>query len=309
MNPIGHDRALHYLSEGLRTDRLSPSLLFVGPDGVGKRSTALELAKCYACENPKAGKDLPRCGACAACRRIEDGNHLDVFVLNRASQAAVLNEKVEAQNAVKIEAVRHVDKFLRLRPAESQRRIAIIDDAQKMTNESANALLKILEEPPPQAMLILCAVDEHALPSTIRSRCAVLYFRPVAEGTLAAWLEKTFAMEAERAAEVADRSGGSFARAIELKEEEVETLDIADYTLGEFFALLNSANFRKEGRKNAEEALTKLVESAERALRAGDIDQVPRLEALLEARRRIDRNVPPRLALEALYLRLDDLKI
>ena len=65
---------------------------------------------------------------------------------------------------------------------------------------------------------------------------------------IAAWLEKTFAMTAERAAEVADRSSGSFARAIELKEEQTETLDITDYSVDEFFALLNSSNFRKEGR-------------------------------------------------------------
>jgi len=308
MNPIGHDRALHYLSEGLRTDHLSPSLLFVGPDGVGKRSVALELAKCYACEEPSLGKGLPRCGKCGPCRRIEGGNHLDTFVLDRASQASIVDEEISKQNAVKIQAVRHLERFLRLRPAESKRRIAIIDDAHKMTNDAANALLKVLEEPPPQAGIILCVADEHSLPSTIRSRCAVLYFRPVAEGVLTAWLEKAHSMTAERAAEVADRSFGSFARAIELKEEEPETLDITDYNVSEFFALLNSSSFRKEGRKNAEAALIKLVEAADRNLRAGDLGEVPRLEALMEARHRIDRNVPPRLALEALFLRLEDLK-
>lgn len=308
MELIGHDRPVHYLSEGLRTNHLSPSLLFIGPNGVGKRSAALELAKCFACEAPPDGGGLPRCNRCPACRRVDGGNHLDVFVLNRASQAAIMNEKVEAQNAVKLDAVQHIGKFLRLRPAESRRRIAIVDDAHKMTNDAANSILKILEEPPPQAGLILCAVDEHSLPSTIRSRCAVLYFRPVPEGTLAAWLEKTFSMTAERASEVADRSGGSFARALELKEEQVETLDISDYSLDEFFAMLNSSSFRKEGRKNAEQALTKLIDAAERALRAGDLGQVQRLEALMDARRRIDRNVPPKLALEALFLRLEDLK-
>ncbi len=309
MELIGHDRAIHYLSEGLRTDHLSPSLLFVGPDGVGKRSAALELAKCYACEAPPTnGKGLPRCGLCSPCRRVADQNHLDVFVLNRITQASVMNEKPEAQNTVKIDGVRYVDKFLRLRPAESRRRIAIIDEAHKMTDDAANALLKTLEEPPPQAGLILCVSDEHSLPSTIRSRCAVLYFRPVAEGILSAWLEKTYSMTAERAAEVADRAAGSFARAIELKEEQAETLDITDYSVDEFFALLSSSNFRKEGRKNAVEALTKLIDAAERSLRGGDLGQVQQLEALMETRRRVDRNVPPKLALEALFLKLEDLK-
>src|SRR5687767_10176482 len=120
MDIVGHNRALHYLREGLRTDRLSPSLMFVGPDGVGKRSAALELAKCFGCANPKKEGDLSRCGTCQSCKRIDEGNHLDVFVLDHRSQAAVLNEKIEMQNAVKIEAVRHLDKFLRLKPSESK---------------------------------------------------------------------------------------------------------------------------------------------------------------------------------------------
>ena len=308
MNVIGHDRALHYLREGLQTSRLSPSLMFVGPEGVGKRLTALELAKCFTCRQPGAASDLPRCGTCESCRRVDEGNHLDVFVLDRKSQAAVVNEKVETQNAVKIEAVRHLDKFLRLRPSESRRRTAIIDEAQKMTNESANALLKVLEEPPPQAQIILCAVDEHSLPATIRSRCAVLYFRPVAEGPLARWLETKFALTAERATEIADRCGGSFRKAVELKEEQAEeSLDLSTYDIGEFFELLSRTNFRKEGRRQAEAAATKLIEDAERRLRSGDFSQRARIEAMLEARRRMDRNVSPRLALEALFLKLHKL--
>jgi DNA polymerase-3 subunit delta' len=309
MNIIGHNRAIHYLREGARLDRLSPSLMFVGPDGVGKRSTAIELAKCFTCAQPEKGTDLPRCGVCDSCRRVEEGNHLDVFVLDRKSQAAIVNEKVEAQNAIKIEAVRHVDKFLRLRPSESRRRLAVVDDAHKMSNDAANALLKVLEEPPPLAQIILCVSDEHSLPSTIRSRCAVLYFRPVAEGPLAEWLETKFALTAERAAEIADRSGGSFRKAAELKEaEEAEALDLESYDIGEFFELLARTNFRKEGRRQAETAATRLIEDAERRLRDGDLSQAPRIELLLEARRRIDRNVSPKLALETLFLKLHKLR-
>jgi DNA polymerase-3 subunit delta' len=309
MDIIGHDRVLHYLREGLRTQHLSPSLMFVGPEGVGKRSVALELAKCFACQYPENGSDLPRCGLCPPCRRITDGGHLDVFTLDRATQAAIVNEKPETQTTVKIEAVRHLDKFLRLKPAESRRRVAIIDEAQRMNNDSANALLKVLEEPPPLAQIVLCVSDEHSLPATLRSRCAVLYFRPVAEGVLAAWLEKTGSLEAERAAEIADRSGGSFARALSLKEaDEPEPLDLAAYDVEEFFTLLAKTNFRKEGRRVAEVATTQLIEDAERRLRAGDMSQAARLEAMVEARRRIDRNMSPRLALEALFLKLQNLQ-
>jgi len=309
MEIIGHNRSIHYLREGVRMDKLSPSLMFVGPDGVGKRSTALELAKCFTCTQPKKGVDLPRCGECESCTRVSERNHLDVFVLDRPAQAAIVNEKLEMQNAVKIEAVRYLDKFLRLRPSESRKRVAIVEDAHKMTNDSANALLKVLEEPPVDAQIILCVTDEHSLPATIRSRCSVLYFRPVAEGSLTQWLEKKFALEAGRAAEIAGRSGGSFKKASELKEaEETEALDLDSYDVGEFFELLSRTNFRKEGRKQAETAITRLIEDAERRLREGDLVQSSRIEALLEARRRVDRNVSPKLALETLFLKLQNFK-
>ncbi|MBV9080869.1 MAG: DNA polymerase III subunit delta' [Elusimicrobia bacterium] len=309
MDIIGHKRALRYLSEGLRLDRLSPSLLFVGPEGVGKRSCALELAKCFACEKPPKAAEgaLPRCGKCAACRRVESGSHFDILVVDRRTQAALMDEEEKTQTAVKIDAIRHLDKFLRLRPAESRRRVAIVDEAHRMTIEAANALLKILEEPPPLAQIVLCAADEHNLPSTIRSRCGVAYFAPVAEGLLAEWLKDTQGLPEERAAEVADRSGGSFGKALRLKDETGDTLDLSDYDMAEFFSLLNEPGFRREGRKNAEAALTKLIEAAERRLREGSAAEVERIAALLEARRRLDRNVTPRLALEALYLKLKDL--
>ena len=304
MDIIGHDRVIHYLSEGMRTDRLSPSLMFIGPDGVGKRSCALEFAKSFACTEPGFADGLPRCGKCPACRRIDGGNHLDLMVVDRNTQAAILNEKPETQTTVKINSIRALDKFLRLRCAESRRRVAIVEDAHKMTDEAANALLKVLEEPPPAAQIILCATDEHSLPATVRSRCAVLYFRPVAEGIIASWLERVHGVEPERAADIADRSSGSFRKALDLKEDDGKSPDLSDYSTAEFFALLSESGFRKEGRKTAETVLTKLIETAERRLRGGDVTQAGRIEALLEARRRVDGNVPPRLALEAVFLKL-----
>jgi DNA polymerase-3 subunit delta' len=124
MKIIGQNLALKYLTEGLRTDRLSPSLLFVGPSGVGKRSCAIQLAKCFVCQSPSfesVGTDLPFCNDCQACERIQNNNHSDLFVLDRSSQAVILGEKTESQSSIKIEAIRYVEKFLQLKPTESKK--------------------------------------------------------------------------------------------------------------------------------------------------------------------------------------------
>jgi DNA polymerase-3 subunit delta' len=303
MEILGQEHVLRYLVEGSRQSRLSPSLLFVGPDGVGKRAMALELAKTYMCEQPPAvGTGLPSCGACGACRRVGAFNHPDVFYADRAVQAVLLKEKPESQTALKIETVRQAERFLHLRPSEGRRRVAILDVAHRLTNEAANALLKVLEEPPANAQFVMIGADEHALPPTVLSRCAVLRFRPVATGLIARWLTANHGMEAERAAEIADRSGGSFQRALSLRDEDAPALDLSDFAVDTFFDALGEINWRKDGRRQAERALDHLIETAQRRLEAGDLAEVRRIETLLTARRRIDRNVPPKLALAALFL-------
>ncbi len=309
MDILGQPHALHYLTEGLKRDRLSPSLLFVGADGVGKRHCAIELAKCFACEAPPSASGLlPRCGKCRACVQIERNNHADVLLINRELQASLLREKAETQTAIKIESVRHLDKFLSLKPLESRRRTVVIDEAHRMTNDAANASLKLLEEPPNNAQLVLVATNEHALPSTVLSRCAILRFRLVPAKTLADWLENDHAVGQEKAAEIADRSNGSFKKALELKDEERVSMELSDYSLDEFFTLLAETNWRKEGRKNAENAVTHLIESAQKKLNSGEIGQARRIEAMLAARRQIDRNVPAKLVLETLFLKLEGAK-
>lgn len=305
MDILGQSSALHYLSLGITGGRLSPSLLFVGPEGTGKRSCALEVAKCFACTEPAGEAPFFRCDRCSACSRVDQNNHSDILVIDRSLQAALLKEKPESQTAIKIESIRHLDKFLSFKPLEGRRRVVIVDEAHRMTGESANALLKLLEEPPNNAQLILIAFNEHTVPSTILSRCAIVRFRPAPSAALAVWLENRHAVSSQKAVEIAARAGGSFSKALLLKDDETAALELSDYTLDEFFTLLAETNWRKEGRKNAETAITHLIEASQKKLHTGDFSQTQRLEAMLTARRQLDRNVPAKLVLATLYVKLE----
>ena len=220
MEILGQTNALHYLAEGMKARRLSPSLLFVGPDGVGKRRCAFELAKCFACLESTDNAPFSRCDRCSACLRVDQNNHSDVLVINRSLQATLLKEKPETQTAIKIDSIRHLDKFLSLKPMEGQRRVVIVDEAQRMTDEAANSLLKLLEEPPNSAQIVLLALNEHTLPSTILSRCAIVRFRPIPIAILSNWLEKQHAVSEQKAQEISERAGGSFAKALLFKDDE-----------------------------------------------------------------------------------------
>lgn len=306
MNIIGQTKALHYLKQGLSSGRLTPSLLFTGADGVGKRTVAVELAKCFACSGtpPFANVDgLPRCGSCNNCRRIEENNHPDLMILNRVLQAQLLKEKPESQTAIKIEMIREVDHFLHLRPVESGRRVVIVDEAHKMTDESANAMLKVLEEPPNNAQIILLAANEKSLPSTVLSRCGIVRFSPIPAKNIAVWLEQNAEdLTPELAYDLAMKSGGSFSKALQLAEEESSDGALSDYSPDEFFQHLSETGWRKEARQNAERALGKLIAAAQKKMAAGDFSQRHRLEQLLFARKQIDRNASPKLVLESLYI-------
>lgn len=280
MKIIGQPNAIRYLTQGLSRNRLSPSLLFVGPDGCGKKATALELAKCFSCSSPgflpETPDQLQNCDECPACQKTGEGIHPDVLLVNPASQEPSGKGKHESKNIIKIASIRNLIKFLYFKPLEGKKRVVIIEEAHTMEAVAANALLKVLEEPPANGQLILICRDERNLPSTIKSRCAVIRFTPRP-------------LSAETSS-----------------EEELD-LDLADHDLDDFFQMVSGPVFRHEGRKKAEKIILHLTEKAQKSLEEGDLTQETHLRALFAAKKQIERFVPARLVLENLYLTLKPL--
>lgn len=160
----GQDRALRILFGMLRRKRVPSAMLLSGDTGIGKRQAAVNYAKAVNCRRPAA---FDCCDTCASCKKIDAGTHPDVSV--------TLPEKDE----IKIDAVRKLEETLFLMPLEGVKKIAIVDDAEAMNLNAANAFLKTLEEPPEDSLIILVSSNPDGLPDTIRSRCVSIRFYPL----------------------------------------------------------------------------------------------------------------------------------
>ncbi|MBC8208577.1 MAG: DNA polymerase III subunit delta' [Desulfobulbaceae bacterium] len=158
---LGQEKAYRLLERGLISDRLAHAYLFRGPDGVGKRLFAQRLAARVNCADPQG---LSPCGNCVSCRKFLSNNHPDFQVIS------------PVKGTIKIDRIREMSQALGYPPYESQMRVVLIEDIHTMRPAAANSLLKTLEEPPEQNLLILTADAGRQLLDTIRSRCQVVPF-------------------------------------------------------------------------------------------------------------------------------------
>jgi DNA polymerase-3 subunit delta' len=188
---IGQDKAVQMLKNMLSTGRMPHALLFVGPDGVGKMKTAMITAAALLCH---ATENQP-CGQCASCLKIRQGIHPDFSIV----------QQVDASN-IKIEQIRALQQAAVIAPYLGKYKMCIIEDAETMTTQAANSLLKVLEEPAINMVFILIAARRHLLLDTIISRCRVMSFKPLAWGKLTEILIEQGTLPAK--AEVAARLAG-----------------------------------------------------------------------------------------------------
>jgi DNA polymerase-3 subunit delta' len=345
---IGNTRLINLFSQG----RLPPSALFTGPDGVGKRTLALLLAARANCKE-RGGVDL--CGICQSCRKVlqtvvppgtRDENialssilqdHPDI-VLVRPGLLNPAKEKGRRKPpfSIGIDTIRLLDAEAHYRPFESRHRFFVVDEAEKMTTEAANSLLKTLEEPPSTTSIILVTAFPQQLLPTIRSRCQNFVFLPLSRTEIVQQLTKTTDLENPRLR--ACFSYGSIGRALELDLEAV--LAKRDQMLALLEAWISRPTFqtvfercekhplRTELRKKTEglgflDTLLTLfhdvyylqVDTSERVINEDQIDRLQRISqgltledlrglisAVGEAQQDIKRNVNPRMCFETLWL-------
>ena len=165
---IGHEQPISLLQATLCNERLAHAYLFYGESRIGKLMTAVRLAQALNCERLSQTEIQDSCGHCRSCLQIAARTHPDYFVIEPDQKAATPQ--------IKIEQVREIEQQFIYRPLVGERKICLIDDADRLTIGAANALLKTLEEPPGHSLFVLVTSRLHALPITIRSRCQALRF-------------------------------------------------------------------------------------------------------------------------------------
>ena len=195
---IAQDKVISLLDYSIKTNAIAHAYLIVGPRHVGKGTLAFNLAQALNCDGP----ELP-CGQCRSCQRILEGKHADITPIG-------LDSKTE----IGIDDIRALQRIANLPPYEGKCKVFIIDDAEYLSTEAANSLLKILEEPPQSVVwLLLVAEEEHLLPTVI-SRCQRLELKPVPSEHVREALVNSYNVEDNRAKLLAQLCRGRFGWAL-----------------------------------------------------------------------------------------------
>ena len=232
----GHDAVAEHFRHSLAQGRLASSYLFLGPSGVGKRTFALKLAEALLCQQ-STDTGLEPCGNCESCRLAGVGAHpdLDVIGLPPGTRWLPVERFLGDRDHRNQQGLCH---DISLRPRLGQRRVAVIDDADSLTIESSNCLLKTLEEPPPGAVLILIATSRSRLLPTILSRTQVVRFQPLAADVIEQLLlEQGIAADQAQARLLAENCQGRLQRARQLADEHLWELRrwlLPQLTAGQF---------------------------------------------------------------------------
>jgi DNA polymerase III subunit delta' len=323
--------AVERLRRAIREHRPGHAYLVSGPKGVGKAAVSQAFAQSLCCTNPPPDDPSAACGTCRACRNVRRGAHPDVEVFSLESEAR-LAEKPGRVSSLGIDTIRRLRASVALMPLESSRRILIIEDAETMPEPAQQALLKVLEEPPSSVIFLLLADEPEALLETVRSRCEEIPMRPVATSIIEKVLEDN-GVAASLAAEIAALSQGratwALAAATDAKllqaqrdEREAARLWLSStpydrlvnaYTSGGKYSKHRAETIRSVQSIIAvlREEMIRLVSSQSpgSAATALPFDQnvtavhVARaLAASLRCLDDLERNVRPRLALEAMVL-------
>jgi DNA polymerase-3 subunit delta' len=307
---FGQDRAVAQLKSLLLTGKVPHGLLFSGPEGVGKTIAAQEFAKALNCLSASVNPG-DSCGECSSCVQIEKGVHPDVRKADFDFQAALRQEPPEKQQHVRIETIRALTAMAQQKNMSARWKVFIICNAHIMLSEAANALLKLLEEPPPRTVWILISRSREVLLPTIISRCQSVRFHPLTGRAVTDILmEKS--VDFEHAKRLAAVCGGSVSRALRLNEllDKYSALDGLDPAYP-----FKAAALLPKGLVQAREEAGLLLElmaenmrlkwlASRRGRQYGEV-----LEYLLKCRRMLAQNVNPRLVFESAAMEVFDLNM
>lgn len=330
----GHEKASYFLQSAIRNEMLSHAYLFCGPCGVGKYRLAMEFAKTVMCGS---NGDKP-CGNCFSCKQMNQGSHLDLFVVERLPD----DKKGKLKKDIAIDQIRDLKSKLQQGTLLNSYKVAIIPEAQHLNGSATSALLKILEESAPRNIIILITDDISRMPRTIVSRCQKIKFNSVSSFTIEKYLIQKHGVSLEEAKMLARVACGRPGKALglvannERRKEYFSQIDLFFKLLGtdlnSRFTLINNEivlesdesqnRFKVDYLLDNWQSLVRdilLFQSGSRELisninninhieRTGSIISSEKLMHLLnsmsQAKQYFNQNINPKLVLENLIIKL-----
>lgn len=203
---IGHDRVKEHLQKAIEYHKVSHAYILSGEEGMGRKTLAKAFAMTLLCER----SDKEPCMECHACKQILSGNHPDVIWVTHEKPSSIGVDDIRTQ----------INDTISIKPYSSSYKLYLVDEAEKMTVQAQNALLKTIEEPPAYAVIVLMTTNQETFLPTILSRCIQLKLRPLKNYVVSDYLTKTLGVPEEKANIYAAFARGNLGKAIQISTSE-----------------------------------------------------------------------------------------
>ncbi len=305
---IAQDKAKKILSEQIKNNKIPHAYIFMGEEGTGKMLTAIEFAKILNCTiNDYANTDAGPCNHCLSCEHIDKGSFPDLHIINFEKQDEIAEKESEkGKTKLGIKLIRYMQEKVYIKATDGKWKVFIIEPAEKMTMEAFNCLLKTLEEPPDNTIIILIAKHKETIPVTILSRSQTVFFQPLHSGEISMYLQNKHFLSQENANKIAEMADGSIEKAEQLMlntQNEYSTLwnELTNKKLALADILIKSKSVAKD-RDSAIEAISIISENAIKFFRQNPIKYANIIEKLSESKRFLEQNANPTNVLDNLFL-------
>ena len=305
---IAQDKAKKILSEQIKNNKIPHAYIFMGEEGTGKMLTAIEFAKILNCTiNDYTKTDAGPCNHCLSCEHIDKGTFPDLHIINFEKQDEIADKESEkGKTKLGIKLIRYMQEKVYIKATDGKWKFFIIEPAEKMTIESFNCLLKTLEEPPDNTIIILIAKHKETIPVTILSRSQTVFFQPLNSGEISKYLQDKHFLSLENANKIAESSDGSIEKAEKVMlntQNEYSTLwtELTNKKLALADIITKSKSVAKD-RDSAIEALSIISENATKFFRQNPRKYANIIEKLSESKRFLEQNANPTNVLDNLFI-------
>ena len=305
---IAQDKAKKILSEQIKNNKIPHAYIFMGEEGTGKMLTAIEFAKILNCTiNDYTNTDAGPCNHCLSCEHIDKGTFPDLHIINFEKQDEIAEKESEkGKTKLGIKLIRYMQEKVYIKATDGKWKFFIIEPAEKMTIEAFNCLLKTLEEPPDNTIIILIAKHKETIPVTILSRSQTIFFQPLYSEEISKYLQNKHFLSKENADKIAEISDGSIEKAERLMlntQNEYSTLwsELTNKKLALADILIKSKSVAKD-RDSALEAVSIISENVTKFFRQNPRKYANIIEKLSESKRFLEQNANPTNVLDNLFI-------